>query len=578
MRRLLIVIAVVVCLPFVLLLATGLILKSIVSGDASEAALQKLNERLPVEVSTTGGEFDLARWFRLQPAIALNGVVVANPKGFSGEPMIEADKVSVEVDLFPLLSHELRVQRVVVLDPTVRVETNAQGQTNLAALAPTGGGEGATPEGGEAGGGLDLAVDGVYLQNGTVTFSEPSGAYDFLRVSGLNVALTDFTPDSRFRLRLDGDLFGGDVSKLSFDGFGGPFKPEAWPAEGALEVTIASEEIPENYRVRQFGNLLRYPGKDSTLGVQAKMAGDLMKQISGTGLLRFSKFQLGRDADHRLPLDGEAPLRLRVDNPLGAPSIHVSTDRASLQLGEGELNSALDVALNGGNVRGSLAGSLKGVNIDQILSAFSESAGQVYGLASITGFELKFAGSSGRALVDSLDGKAEIHLDKGRLTFMNTFERVVSTAGTLLQAQRALQSGQALPSLQNQSDETPFTTLFSNLRLGSQTATLADIALDSPAGKLTGGGSFTFDGALNFNLVAHMTGDVATALMARTNTGGEAEVSIPFEVTGTFDAPKVRPNVSSLVKGAAVSILERLLSGSQGKNTEQQGESGTPTP
>ncbi len=47
---------------------------------------------------------------------------------------------------------------------------------------------------------------------------------------------------------------------------------------------------------------------------------------------------------------------------------------------------------------------------------------------------------------------------------------------------------------------------------------------------------------------------------------------------GTRQAQCAQSNVSSLVKGAAVSILERLLSGSQSKETVQQGESGPPTP
>lgn len=91
------------------------------------------------------GNLDLA--LSLSPAVVVEGVTFANAGWGSRPEMVRLKRLEAEVELLPLISGDVRVNRLVLVGLDVLAETNAQGKGNweMAAAAPAEPAEAAKP-------------------------------------------------------------------------------------------------------------------------------------------------------------------------------------------------------------------------------------------------------------------------------------------------------------------------------------------------------------------------------------------------------------------------------------------------
>ncbi len=75
-----------------------------------------------------GGEFKVV--VGLSPALAVSDVSFANAPWGTRPQMVTARRFEAQVDLIPLLSGNIRVRRLVLLDPDILLETDARGRGN----------------------------------------------------------------------------------------------------------------------------------------------------------------------------------------------------------------------------------------------------------------------------------------------------------------------------------------------------------------------------------------------------------------------------------------------------------------
>src|ERR1051325_9605125 len=134
MKRWLIRLGILIAIVGGLMLAAGLVLQAVVGGSAKDKLTASLSEKLGAALTISSADFDLASWFRLQPAVSLEHVVLMNPVGFPATPLVETQRISAELALIPLLSNHIDVKRIEIVNPRVRIETNAQGVSNIEAL------------------------------------------------------------------------------------------------------------------------------------------------------------------------------------------------------------------------------------------------------------------------------------------------------------------------------------------------------------------------------------------------------------------------------------------------------------
>lgn len=74
------------------------------------------------------GDIDLK--LSLSPAIMVNNVRLANASWATGSDMVRMKSMAIQVQLIPLLSREVRVDRIVLIDPDIFIETDAKGKGN----------------------------------------------------------------------------------------------------------------------------------------------------------------------------------------------------------------------------------------------------------------------------------------------------------------------------------------------------------------------------------------------------------------------------------------------------------------
>jgi uncharacterized protein involved in outer membrane biogenesis len=543
-----------------LMLLSGLAIRAMVSGSGKDAVLAALESRLKAPVSIEGGDFDLARWFRFTPAITLWGFAVGNPEGFSDGKMVAAEEVSAEVSLWSLFTDRIEVHSLVLRRAQLSMETNAEGRSNITALLPSS----SQPEQAEdqaLAGALptELAVHGLYLEDGTVRYLGAGGG-EPLTVEGIELQLTDFAPDTSCRFTLRGRLFGGEHCPMQFGGSVGPFSDSSIPAKGDLQLEISTAEAPAGIRDRYFGTLLGDPG-GSRVNLSAQVEGDLFAALQGAGELAFVEFQIGPDAQNRLPLEGRAPLQLNAQRLLGEPAIHLTAAGSSLQLGSGQWQGNMEFHVAKSQLKGYLNGAIRGVDINQLLNAFTEAKDKVFGTAEIPDLQVTFAGSHSEELLDSLSGRGTITMEDGRIAALDIFNAVATQAQKLLSGETA------------GSGNTEFIRFFSRWQLGNRHLQMSDILLDAGSAGLSGEGFVTFEHALNFDLRTTITGPLALNLGGKPDKEGVPAAQIPVKVSGTLEAPRVRPDIKQAaqeqVKDRVTDLLDSFFKKRSG-GTEPQ--------
>src|ERR1700680_829796 len=114
-----VLILVVVCVG--LILAAGLVLRSVVSGSGKDRLIASLGEKMGVPVSVGSVNLDIRKLLRFRPAVALDNVTVGNPPGFHAKDLLQAKRISAQVALLPLFHKSVEVQSIVVDQPRIVV-------------------------------------------------------------------------------------------------------------------------------------------------------------------------------------------------------------------------------------------------------------------------------------------------------------------------------------------------------------------------------------------------------------------------------------------------------------------------
>jgi uncharacterized protein involved in outer membrane biogenesis len=550
MKRVVKILAAIILFYLVIMLASGLAVKALLSGAGVQKLLTSINERSPAKVSAGEGSFDLLQWFCFRPVVSLNGVSVANPTGFSARPLLTAERVEIQVALLSILRKDFEIVRVRLNAPTVNIEINAKGVTNASLLLAgfSGSGESAAPgtpqESGPSSGGV--AIRSLSIESGTFRYAG-ADVQGGITLRNINLSLTDFSSDSTLRVKLTAALFGGRSSKLIFDGHGGPLRSDSMPAAGNLTVTLAPADMPADVRKAYFGDLLRDPGNSSKATLNAYISGDAAKTLKGEGKFEITGFQLGPEPGRQLGLNGQAPLAVVVNKAATNPSFELRVSSASLNLGQGQCRGSLSARFDGSRTQGESRGAITGVRIEELLSAFSSSKNTLSGRADISEYSLQFSGANADQIRASLAGSGTIRLTEGRVAMFDLLGSIESKIRNVL----AGGGGSA--------GSTDFATLDSRFDIRNNQLLLSDILLEAPAASVTGKGTVGFDHSLEFDLDAAIAGGLASKLGAKPEAKGQTGIKVPVKVRGTLESAKVYPDVAGMVKEKVVERTKGLL-------------------
>ena len=181
----------------------ALVVALVVTGYAMLASLDFEEYRGTLETlarEATGRDLRLAGAIDLRvslaPAVTVEAVSLGNTAWGSRPEMVRLKRFELEAELLPLLSGELQVKRLLLVEPDILIETDAEGRSNLAFEADEEALAEAKDEKSVAAMQDFLAIDRVAVQGGRLTYRDgASGAEQVLDLEALEAAAEG--PDSR---------------------------------------------------------------------------------------------------------------------------------------------------------------------------------------------------------------------------------------------------------------------------------------------------------------------------------------------------------------------------------------------
>jgi AsmA protein len=225
MRKIAIVVGIVVV---VIVLAVGVFVATFNPNDYKGTVQTKLEQQLGRQVTLGNMELGL---FPLRFRV-FNLAIADDPK-FGTRAFVQTQELSVSVKLLPLLSKSVQIDSIALDRPSVELIKNAQGIWNFATIGQK------TPSAPSSSGGQQFSLGELAINDGQVAITDlqdrkPRTVYDHI-----NLKLTDFAPDSPFKLDASVHLPGSGNQEVNLQGKGGPLShasPANTPFKGTLDL------------------------------------------------------------------------------------------------------------------------------------------------------------------------------------------------------------------------------------------------------------------------------------------------------------------------------------------------------
>jgi AsmA protein len=495
-----------------ILLLVALILPRLVNVNAFRPKLEsELTAALGRPV--TVGDLSLSVF---SGSMSAANITIADDPAFSRKPFVTAREFKAGVKVAALIfSKTLHVTAITLIEPEVSLLRGPNGTWNFPSLgAATAQADGAKQESG--GDSTALVVDRLTIEDGRILVGFANSAEKPHAYDKVNLEVTDFAPKSQFPFKLTASLPGG--GDLSLKGKGGPL-PAGGAAGTPLEATITVRKL----------NLAASGFVDASSGIQglADFDGTLNsdgRQAKAAGSLKVDDWKLAAKG---------TPARRPLAVKLGA-GLDLKASTGTLTQGEVALGKAVANLSGTWQTQGQATALNMKLTANQMPVDEIEAALPALGVALPPGSKLQ----GGSLTLDmGITGSAQspvvagaVRLDGAKLAGFDAISKLAVIPGI-----GGASSGGKDTTIQNCS---------TNVRMAPDGTQASDINVNIPSlGQLTGGGTVSPSGALNFDMTAALA--------------GRSDTAIPFLIQGTAADPKFVPNV----KAIAGSAIKQAISG-----------------
>ncbi len=482
-------------------------------------------------------------------SVSADNISVADDPAFSKNPFVIAKSLKAGVEVMPLVfSKTLHVTGITLDEPQITLLKTANGKWNFSSIggnapqsaqgAPQAAKPGQAPQIAQPSSGA-LSVDKLSVSNGRLLVGEANSSQKPHVYEKVNLEVTKFSPTAQFPFTLTAALPGG--GDVSLTGTCGPINAGD-AAATPFSATIKARKL----------DLAASGFVDASTGIQGIADFDATVNSNGQvvrsiGSMKADKLKL---AERGSPARRTVQVKYIVDHNLKTEAGTVtqgdiSAGRASAQLG-GTYQTQGPVTV----VNMKLVGSDMPVDdLEAVLPAMGvvlPSRSQLQGGA--LSVELAIAGPTDKLVING-----PIRLSSTKLAGFDL--------GSKLSAISALSGKHAGGS------DTTIQNFSATVRIAPEGTQANNINLNMPAlGVVTGAGTVSPSGALNFKMNANVSGGAAGGLTQMAGLGGQGG-SVPFMIEGTTSDPKFVPDVKGIA-GSAVeqAISGKLPGGTQGNN------------
>jgi AsmA protein len=474
----------------------------------------------------------------LAGTVGIDDISIADDPAFSKSPFVTAKSLKVGVELMPLIfSKQLNVTGVALDEPQITLLKAANGTWNFSSLGGTGGKKAPEQEKTGASTPQNFSVAKLEINDGKLTVGKANSTAKPQVYDKLSVEVTDFSFASQFPFKLTAGLPGGGNANIS--GKSGPINPQdaaKTPLDASVKVNnmdlAASGFIDPAGGI---GGLADFDGTLNSNGSQAK----------AVGLINCDKLKLS-------PKGTPAPKAVTVKYTVNAD---LDKQAGTITQGDVAIGKAMAHLTGGFQTQGetqvvNLKLSAPNMPVDE-LEAMLPALGVVLPSGSkLQGGTLSTElGISGP--VDKLVITGPVRLANSKLAGFDL--------GSKLGALSAF-SGKAPANR-----DTSIQNASLNARVAPEGTRADAINLTVPAiGVITGAGTVSPAGALDFRMVANLQGGMAGGLTQRAGLGGGTGGGIPFSIQGTTSNPNFVPDVAGVAGSAAKGAVKNAVSGTTG--------------
>jgi len=472
----------------------------------------------------------------LTGTVTADNIAIAEDPAFGTTPFVTAKSLKVGVEIMPLItSRELRVTDIALDQPEITLLKTSDGKWNFSSLGGSATKKASAPSNSGSSAPANLSVGKLSVSDGKLIVGKANSKAKPHVYEQVNIAVTNFSPTSQFPFRLTAKLPAGGSADIS--GKAGPINSaDAAKTPFEAAVKVKSMDIVASGFIDPASGIAGLANFDGTLRSNGNMA-------KAVGTFTGNKLQFS-------PKGSPAPTTVVIKHTV---DVNLDNNSGSITQGDVEIGKAI----------AHLTGAFKTEGETQVLNMKLdapnmpveelESMLPALGVVLPSGSQLKGGTLSADLAIagpiDKLVITGPVRLANAKLTGFDLGSKLG-----------------ALSAFAGTSVSNPDTTIqnFSiNARVAPEGTRADNLNLTVPAiGVITGTGTVSPAGALNFKMLADLHGGMAGGL-AQVAGMGNGKGGIPFLIAGTTAKPEFMPDIKGMAGGLAGSALQDVLNGSK---------------
>jgi AsmA protein len=469
--------------------------------------------------------------------VGVENVSIGDDPAFSKTPFITMKSLRVGVEIMPLIfSKQLNITGITLEEPQISLLRAANGTWNFSSLG--GPSKEKSPEPAKSGAPENLSIAKLEVKNGKLTVGKPNSTEKPQVFDKVNVEVSNFSLTTQFPFELSVNLPGGGDVKLN--GKAGPINAQdaaKTPFEASMNAKdldlAASGFVDPGIGI---GGSVDLEGTVNSNGSQAKAAGTVTCE----------KLKLSPKGS---PAPKTVTVKYAIDDDL---------DRQAGTITQGDIAIGKSVAKLTGGFQAQGEKQVLNLKLNAPNMSVDELEAMLPALGVVLPSGSKLNGGTLSADL-AISGPLDNLVIAGPVRLANT-----KLAGFNIGSKLG-----ALSAFTGKAPSDPDTTI-QNASLNAHVApsgTRADaINVTIPSlGVLTGAGTISPNGALDFNMTADLQTNRSEARAERTGRSGGGGVS--FKIQGTTSNPSFVPDVGSLAGSAAKGAITNAVSGKTGNTT-----------
>lgn len=462
----------------------------------------------------------------LSGSVEADQLSIADDPKFSSSPFIQAKTLKVGVELLPLIfSKSLDVTNLRIDQPQINVLRDRDGIWNFSSLGNQAGQPAAQKTSSGTSSNSNISVDKLDVNDGTVTLGSTTGKRKPIVYDKVNITMRSFSFTSSFPVSASVELPGGGSLKL--DGTAGPISPtDASLTPLQAKVTVRKLDLSQSAIVDPSLGLAGTADFEGTLTSDGHIA-------KANGTLKIVSLKVVPKGS---PASVPVQLVFGVEHDLKDVAGKIVQGDISIGKATAKLSGTYDMKGETTSIHTKLVG--EGMPVDDL-----EGMLPAVGVSVPSGSKLK--GGTISVELDS-NGPLDKLVSTGWVKMSNS-ELAGFNLGSKLSALSSLTGKQV-----GSGNDTKIENLSSDVRNGPDGTRLDKIDAVIPSlGTVTGAGTISPSNALNFKMVANLSG-VGGSL---TKTVGGGSGGIPITVGGTTSNPTFMPDMKGMVSGQVKGLV-----------------------